>query len=83
MLNWKDYRPISLCNVSLKIISKILSNRLNKLLLVIISQWHTGFVPSRGIIDNVLLAQELATQIDKKLVDQNIMLKLDMEKVIV
>ena len=34
---WKDFRPINLCNVSSKIISKSLTNRVNSLLLNIIS----------------------------------------------
>ncbi|XP_071902386.1 uncharacterized protein [Coffea arabica] len=45
---WRDFRPISLCNVNSKIISKILASRLNGILPDIISPWQTGFVPGRG-----------------------------------
>ena len=77
---WRDFRPISLCNVSSKRISKILANRLNSLLPKILSPWQTGFVPGRGIVDNILLAQELALDLDRRLEHPNLMLKLDMEK---
>ncbi|XP_027182051.1 uncharacterized protein LOC113780452 [Coffea eugenioides] len=77
---WKDFRPISLCNTSSKIISKILANRLGGLLPKPILPWQTGFVPGRGIMDNILLAQELVMELDRKLAHLNLVLKLDMEK---
>ena len=77
---WKDFRPISLCNVSSKVISKLLTNRLRAMLPRSISPWQTGFVPRRGITENILLAQELALDLDRRLRHPNLMLKLDMKK---
>ncbi|KAL0283311.1 UNVERIFIED_CONTAM: hypothetical protein Sradi_7233300 [Sesamum radiatum] len=57
---WTDFRPISLCNVSNKICSKILNDRLAKLLPDIVSPTQSGFVAGRLISDNILLAQELS-----------------------
>lgn len=57
--HWREFRPISLCNVTSKILSKILANRVNGLLPKVVSPLQSGFVPGRNIVNNVLLAQEL------------------------
>lgn len=53
-----DYRPIALCIVSYKFISKILAKRLQPLLGVLITETQFGFVPKRAISDNVLITHE-------------------------
>nr|XP_016490429.1 PREDICTED: uncharacterized protein LOC107810195 [Nicotiana tabacum] len=73
-------RPISLCNVSNKIISKLLSTRLSQLLPKLISDNQTGFVKGRLITENILLAQEIVHDIGKNNQGGNIVIKLDMSK---
>ena len=49
-----NWRPISLLNVDFKILSKVLANRLYKVLPKIIHKDQTGFLPKRGLCDNIL-----------------------------
>eukprot|EP00253_Pinus_taeda_P015585 PITA_15585 len=53
------FRPIALCNVVYKIISKMIANRLKPLLLALVSEEKTGFVEGRQILNNIIQAHEV------------------------
>lgn len=55
----RDYRPISCCNTLYKCISKMLSQRLQKVLALIISPFQSAFLLGRSIGDNIMLVQAL------------------------
>ena len=78
-----DFRPISLCNVSYKIISKILAKRLKPILSTIISENQSAFVPGRLITDNVLVTFEIMHYLKKRKrgKDNYMEVKLDVSKV--
>ncbi|KAK1311615.1 hypothetical protein QJS10_CPA07g00002 [Acorus calamus] len=56
----KDFRPISLCNLWYKIMSKIIARRIATLLDKLILPQQVAYVPGRIISDNICLAHELA-----------------------
>jgi len=77
-----EFRPISLCNVIYKIISKAISNWLKIVLPSIISQEQSVFIPGRLITDNILVVFETLHTMDTRLKGREgfMTMKLDMSK---
>ncbi|XP_075099940.1 uncharacterized protein LOC142176380 [Nicotiana tabacum] len=78
---FSDLRPISLSNFSNKVISRVVHERLVKFLPSLISEEQSGFVKGRNIVENILLTQEIVTDIRLRTkAGPNVILKLDMTK---
>lgn len=76
-----QFRPISLCNVAYKIITKIMVSRLRPLLGKIIGPCQSSFIPGRSTSDNIIITQEiLHTLRRKKGKKGDMVFKIDLEK---
>lgn len=76
-----DFRPISLCNVVYKLVSKVLANKLKVFLDSIISVNQSAFTPERLITDNILVAFEVFHYMKNLNKAEGFMaMKLDMSK---
>ena len=83
-VSMKDWRPIALCNVLYKIISKVLANRLKNVLSHCIFDNQSAFVPGRSILDNAMVAIEVLHFMKAKTrgEDRYVALKLDISSMI-
>jgi len=75
----KQFRPICLLNVIYKIITKVLTLRLNNVASKVISEAQTAFILRRFILDAALIVREVLHELRVKK-EQGIVLKLDFEK---
>jgi hypothetical protein len=78
----KHFRPISLCNVIKKIVTKALANRIKTILPDVVDEEQSAFVKGRLITDNALIAMECFHWLKKKTKGKKGMmaLKMDMAK---
>lgn len=77
----KQFRPISLCTVTYKLVTKVLVNRLRPFLRDLIAPFQTSFIPGRQVSDNIFLAQEVIHTIRKSKSKNGLMaIKIDLEK---
>ena len=79
VVNVRDFRPIILVDSIYKIISKLLANRLKRVISGIISESQNAFVLDRQILDSVLVANKcLDSRLKARIL--GVLCKLDVEK---
>lgn len=61
-----DLRLIALCNVSYKVLAKVLSNRMKEVMDLIISLSQSAFMSDRLITDNIIVAGEVGHFLRRK-----------------
>ena len=54
-----EFQPIALCIVIYKLVSKVVANRLKKVLPNLISESQSAFQSTKAILDNILMAFKL------------------------
>ena len=77
--NLNDFRLISLMGCVYKILSKILANRMKKVLPSVIDVNQSAFLGERGMMDNILVANETVAYL-KKEKKSGVFVKVDFEK---
>jgi len=77
--SFDEFRPISLCNLCYKVISKIIVNRLKPFLSISISFEHRGFLQGKRIQDAIGTAHDSLHNIKRKSL-KALVLKLDLRK---
>lgn len=77
-----DYRPMSLCNTILKMVTNTLANRIKSFLDRIIDPNQSDFIPNKLITDNIHLAYKLLHSLNKNKSRNKgyVGLNLDMDK---
>ncbi|GJU68923.1 putative RNA-directed DNA polymerase [Tanacetum coccineum] len=78
-LGFSDYRPISLIGCVYKVISKILANKLAKVIPSIINPNQSAFIAGRKILDGCLIANEIIRMASIENL-QLLIFKVDFEK---
>ena len=74
-----NWRPISLLNVEYKIISKVITSRLSRVLDTIVDPDQTCSVPGRSIVSNTVLLRDILDYIERT-GETAILIGLDQEK---
>lgn len=78
---FEEFRPISLCNVLVKKISKIFLNRLREVLDELVGPHQSAFIKGGNISENILLAHELVPNFHRDKGTPKFCAKLDIRKV--
>lgn len=77
-----DFRPISLCNVNYKIVTKVIANRMKECLNNVILEAQSAFLQGKLISDNIIIGHECINAIKNSKLNwgRMVAIKLDLSK---
>ena len=75
----RNYRPISLLQNDYKILTRVLTQRINKVIHLVVSPEQTGFVPGRFIVENTHLMNLLQAYVEGEDIE-GMLVGIDFEK---
>lgn len=76
-----QFRPMSLCNLNVKILTKVIANRLKPLLVKLVDATQSSFISGYLGIDNTIVGTRSASLYMKEQREKGYMvLKLELEK---
>lgn len=79
--NMSQFQPVSLYNVIVKTVYKILANKLKPFMIQLTEKYQSSFIPRRSTIDNVVVEQELVHFLSKlKGSTESFVLNVNLEK---
>ncbi|KAG6467722.1 hypothetical protein ZIOFF_074362 (mitochondrion) [Zingiber officinale] len=73
-----QFRPYSLCSVPMKVITKVIVERIRPYLTRIISKNQSSFLPGRHRVDNIIVVQEILHSM--RTMKRAVAIKIDLEK---
>lgn len=76
--SFKDYKPISLCNLLYKFVTKILANRLKCVVRSLIRPNQTAFIEGRSIVENILVCLEVVKGFERSNHSPAVIMKINL-----
>ncbi|XP_058783389.1 uncharacterized protein LOC131658071 [Vicia villosa] len=76
----REMRPIACCSTIYKIISRILTARLSKVIHTTVHDSQTAFMAGRNIHDNIILTHELIRGYNRKHISPRCTIQIDLQK---
>ena len=76
----RDFRPISCCNVMLKIITKLLARRVRQVMGPLVSDCQGAFVSGRSMFHNIVVANEVIRGYGRANMPPRCTIKVDLHK---
>lgn len=76
-----QFRPICLSNVIIKIVTKVIVNRVKRVMGDLVGECQASFIPGQQVTDNIVIAQEVLHSM-RKIVSKKggMIVKIDLER---